>query len=262
MIVGIIKKINLDKFLYLGMGLIIGLVIGSVLYGQANAEEPMTKHIVIEWSEACLILIDLGDLETCGNPELIKSIYPPPAIKPGFQKMFDDSAKTDSTKYKINNVLLNHKKSCVLENYCNVFDNYSNIYYWYDPDQSISGYYDKRITINTHMKHKNLNVQNDEIFVNDTSRSLILDTNQINIKYCRDVSYSPEAYRMIREMGGIMWYILYDCDDFSKLGVLSDPYVEIHNKTDYSPLDSPEWKNLQELEALKTKYKENMLGKD
>ena len=245
---------------------IIGISITIILFmvfviPLAHAEN--TKHITIEWSEACLALIELGDLETCGDPNLIKSAYPQAQLKPNYQKMFDDSAKLEKTKYQINDAVLNHKKSCVKADYCNVFDNYdSKIYYWYDPDQSIAGYYDKRITINTNMKHTNLNIQNDQVFDNGTSRSLILDTNQINIRSCQIVAYTPENHRMLLEMGGLMWHLLTDCTDINRLGILKTPYIEELQKKPYDPRDSPNWQILQELEALKEKYKENRLGKD
>lgn len=217
-------------------------------------------HYVIEWSETCKELINLGDLETCGDPEIIKQMYSPPVLKPNYQKMFDDMAEIPKAKYQKSDVLLNHRHSCVRENYCNVFENYYNFFYWYDPDKKTRGYYDKIITIHPSLKHTNLNVKNQEVFVNDTKRELILDTNQINIKSCRNISYTPENYRIMIEMGSIMWYISDNCTDENKLGVLKEPYKQDLIKTPYSPLDSPEWKILQEAEALKDKYKGYMIG--
>lgn len=252
------QKDHLFYFVAVGISIILFMVLIIPL---AHAE-PKIKHIAIEWSEACLTLISQGNFEQCGNPETIKLMFPPATLKPSYQRMFDDSAKIDRAKYQINDAILNHKKNCVKENYCNVFNNYSHIYYWYDPDQAIAGYYDKRITIYSNMLPRNLVTASDEIFVNATSRSLILDTNQIYIKNCTKIIYTPEYYRMIREMGGLMWHILDDCKDKNKLGVLNTPYMETHSLTVIPIDESPNWQILQAFEALKAKYKENMLGKD
>ena len=256
------QKDHLFYFVAIAIVFICFISILIVLLPYVQAEEPKIKHIVIEWSEACLTLISLGNFEPCGNPETIKLMFPPPTLKPNYQKMFDDSAKIDRAKYQINDAILNHKKNCVKENYCNIFENYSNTYFWYDPDQAIAGYYDKRITISSNMLPKNLNTINDEIFVNATNRFLILDTNQINIKNCNKITYAPDYYRMIYEMGGLMWHILDDCKDNKKLGILNTPYIEIHDLTVIQIDESPNWQILQAFEALKAKYKENMLGKD
>ena len=228
----------------------------------AFAEEPQIKHIGIEWSSACLSLIELESFDSCGNPELIKSAYLQAPLKPNYQKMFDDMAISDKAPYQENNIYSNHVNSCIKANYCNVFEKYSNVYYWYDIPNEARGYMDKIITINANMKHTNLNVQNDEVFVFDNSRNLILDTNQINIKSCHKIAYTPNNSLMLREMGGLMWHILDDCKDNGKLGLLNAPYMEELTLTDIQIDESPAWLELQRLEGLKSKYKENRLGTD
>lgn len=245
---------------------LIILLAGGVLlffnYAGAFAQEPKYTHIAIEYSETCNALIELGDYETCGNPELMLASYPDAKLKPGFQIMFDNSAKTDATYYQKHDILLNHKKSCVKENYCNVFDNYGFVYYWYNPDQQIRSYYDKVITINAHMKHTNLNVQNDQVFVTNNTRTLILDTNQINIRSCQQIAVTLTDWRQVQEMGGLMWYIIDDCKDIEKLGVLKQPYTKELTLTQYSPLDSPAWLELQRLKNLEEQYKDYRIGTD
>lgn len=225
-----------------------------------NAEEP--KHIAIDFSDSCLAMFELDNFDSCGDPNVIMQAYPQAKVKPTFQKMLDDSAKLERVKYQKNNILQNHIKSCVTENYCNIFDNYSNVYYWYDPDYNIRGYYDKIITISPNLKHTNLNTQNQEIFDNGTSRTLILDTNQINIRSCHNIAYTPEPFRQIQEMGGLMWFILTDCTNENRLGVLKEPYTQQHTKHDLDITTSPNYQYLKQLEELKNKYKENRIGKD
>lgn len=260
MIKQMIKRINPDVILYLGIGFIVGLLLGSFLYQPAQAEEP--KHIGIEWSEICWLLINGGDLETCGNPDEIKQAYLQAPLKPNFQKMFDDMAKNDKAEYQKRNIFNNHLKSCVKENYCNVFESRSSVYYWYDITQETRGYLDKVITINANMKHTNLNTQNDEVFVFTDSRALILDTNQINIRSCHKIAYAPEPYRMFMEMGSIMWHIQDNCKDNGKLGLLNTPYMEELELTVIPIDDSPAWLELQRMEGLKAKYKEYKIGSD
>jgi len=247
------------KFGLFVLGIVVILMIFSV---GAFGDEQKIKHIGIEWSTACLSLIELGDLETCGNPDLIKSAYPQPPLKPNYQKMFDDMATNPKADYQKRNILNNHIKSCIKENYCNVFDKLSNTYYWYDINADSRSYLDKIITINTNMKHTNLNIKNDEIFINATSRTLILDTNQINIQSCHTISYAPQDTKIIMDMGFIMWHILNNCTDKTQLGYLSIPYKETHDLTNISVDKSPAWLELQRLEALKAKYVENRLGTD
>lgn len=266
MIKKLIKLTNVDIVACLGIGFIIGLLVGSILYQTAQAEERIT-HIGIEWSETCLSLIELGDLETCGNPDLIKLSYQQNPLKPNYQLMFDNMAKGDKAEYQQRNILNNHIKSCMKEDYCNVFkeEKYrQTVYYWFDLPNEARGYLDKIITINSHMKHTNLNVINDEVFVFENSRNLILDTNQINIKYCHKITYTPgnDTLTQLREMGYIMWHILDDCKDNAKLGILNAPYIEELELTVIPVDESPAWLELQRLEGLKAKYKENMIGKD
>lgn len=254
------EKMNKINLILIVAGILI-TVSSVAFFPQTYAQD--STHIGIEWSNTCLKLIELGDLETCGNPELIKLGYPSPILKSNFQKMFDDMDQNDKQEYQKNNIYYNHVKSCISANYCNVFDIYgTNTVYWYDFDKSSRSYLDKIITIHANLKHTNLNVQNDEVFINATSRTLILDTNQINIQYCHLIAYTPDNYRIFVEMGGLMWFLSSDCIDYSRLGVLALPYVESLELT-YIEIDkSPNWNILKQFEALKTKYKENRLGKD
>jgi hypothetical protein len=249
----------------LALFLITSGIILFIFIIPAFADDTKVKHIGIEWSQTCLVLIELGDLETCGNPEQIKQAYTQNPLKANYQKMFDDMALNDKAPYQKNNIYNNHVLSCIKADYCNVFNNYyfnSNTWYWFDIPNEARSYLDKIITINAHMKPDNLNTQNEEIFTNATARFLILDTNQINIRSCNVIAYTPEPYRMLMELGGLMWHILDDCKDNAKLGVLNAPFIEIHNKTIIPVNDSPAWLELQRLEALKAQYKENRLGTD
>ncbi len=259
------EKMNDEFNINFIFGVGLALAVGSILlfsFPLIYAEEQKIKHIGIEWSETCLSLISLGDLETCGNPELIKTAYSQNALKPNYQRMFDDMAQNDKAQYQKRDILNNHIKSCIKENYCNVFEPYGSVYYWYDITQETRGYMDKVITINANMKHTNLNVVNEEVFTFDNSRALILDTNQINIRSCHVIAYTPDYYTMFRELGGLMWYLLDDCKDNAKLGLLNIPYMEELTLTVIPVDESPAWLELQRLEGLKSKYKENRLGTD
>jgi len=249
------------------MGLIVILLVYPLIFQLAQAEEQKIKHIGIEWSETCLSLISLGDFETCGNPDKIKQAYQQNPLKPNFQTMFDNMAKTDKADYQKRNILNNHIKSCIRENYCNVFEEYDykqNVYYWHDIGSDSRSYLDKMITINANMKHTNLNVVNEQVFTFTDSRALILDTNQINIRSCHVVAYTPgdTTNKQLMEMGFIMWYIQDDCKDNAKLGILNAPYMEELTLTVIPVDESPAWLELQRLEGLKSKYKENRLGTD
>ena len=131
-----------------------------------------------------------------------------------------------------------------------------------DLPKETRGYLDKVITINANMKHTNLNTINDEVFVFTDSRALILDTNQINIRSCHKIAYTPEPYRMFMEMGSIMWHILDNCKDNGKLGLLNTPYMEELDLTVIQIDESPAWLELQRMEGLKAKYKEYRIGSD
>ncbi len=264
----ILNQNNILMYLfYFGMGLIVILLVYPLIFQLAQAEEQRIQHIGIEWSETCLALISLGDLETCGNPENIKTAYTQNPLKPNYQSMFDNMAQNDKADYQKRNILNNHIKSCIKENYCNVFKEYpyyQSVYYWHDISADSRSYLDKIITINANMKHTNLNVINEEVFTFTDSRTLILDTNQINIKYCSIISYTPgdTTNKQLMEMGFIMWHIQDDCKDNAKLGILNVPYMEELTLTVIPVDESPAWLELQRMEALKTYYKENRLGTD
>lgn len=253
-----IKQYILFKFGLLVLGFIVILVImGAGVFADSNI-----KHIGIEYSTVCKKLIESGDFETCGDPYLLSEGWMEPKLKPTFQRMFDDSKQDDKTFYQKNDILLNHKKSCIRENYCNVFNNYGSVYFWHDFDNEIRSYMDKVITINAHMKHTNLNIQNQEVFINATSRTLILDTNQINIKACHVIAYTPNNYRFLLEFGALMWHILDDCKDWQKLGILGEPYKKTLELSNIPVSESPAWEILRQAELLKAKYKEYRIGLD
>ena len=234
----------------------------SMIIPIANAETDQIKHVGIEWSEACVSIIDSGDLETCGDPAILKSAYLEPRLKATYQKMFDDVEETEKAPYQKNSIYGNHVKSCIFENYCNVFESGSSVFYWFEIPNNVRSYMDKIITIHPNLKHTNLNIHNEQVFTFDDARFLILDTNQINIKGCYQITYSPEIYRMTQEIGLIMWHILDNCRDNAKLGFLSEPYLEELQLSTIPVNESPAWLELQRLEALKTKYLENRIGLD
>lgn len=221
------------------------------------------KHILIEFSDTCLSLQKLGDYDTCGNPELIKAMFPTVKLKQTYQSMFENAEQTDALPYQQNNIVLNHKLFCIMENYCNVFDmkNSLSLVYWYDSDSKLRSYYDSIITINSNLLHKNLNTPEDIIQDDGTKRKIDFDANQINIKYCKFVTFDP--YDIGLELGSLIWYLSDNCKDEKKLGYLSEPFVYNLNKTQVGDLsDSYAWSWLHNQTAIKEKYKGYMIGKD
>jgi hypothetical protein len=274
MIKQIIKNINPDLILWLIVGFVMGLLLGSFVYAEAYAETDY-NHIGIEFSNTCLTLIELGDIWTCSTPEEIKTRYLETPIKANWQVMIDNVNRDNAYEYqKTNSVFDNHQKSCMYKNYCNIFDvkDDQKTIYWFDYSTENRRYLDHIIIINTHLKAKNIDKTLDSIFFkndtkaiptdtfNGTKRTLELEVNRLHIDNCRFAMYDPDY--ILAELGGIVWYMEDKCQDKTKLGVLAIPYIEDLVNSEYSPLDSPAWLELQRLEALKDKYKENRLGTD
>ena len=100
------------------------------------------KHIGIEFSSSCVTLQKLNDSDVCSNSDFVKSMFPPIKLKPAYQVMFDNTEKTDQLTYQKNDIMQNHRSSCIIKNYCNVFDIKpgTKIIYWYDIDSKARGY--------------------------------------------------------------------------------------------------------------------------
>lgn len=232
-------------------------------YQPATAYGESYKHIAIEFSETCKSLQALNDHDTCSSPEFVKSLFPPTKLKLSYQLMFDNAKQGEAERYQQNNAILNHKFSCVKSDYCNVFDikPSQKIVYWYEPDSKTSEYYDAKIIINANIKHKNLNTNTDAIDDNGTARKIDLDTNQINIKYCKQVTFDPNYIEF--ELGRLIWFISGNCTDDKRLGYLTNPFVIDLEKTDLGNLsDSYKWYWLYNQTEIKEKYKEYRIGKD
>lgn len=221
------------------------------------------KHIAIDFSETCKGIQQGGDNETCSSPEFVKSLFPETKLKQAYQTMFDNANNEPKQPYQQQSILLNHKFSCVKEDYCNVFNILpgQKILYWYDPDYKTTGYYDAIITIQANIKHKNLNTSFDVIQDNGTNRKIDLDTNQLNNKYCKLITYKPDNIGI--ELGRIIWYVSDLCLDAKKLSYLADPFTIPLDKTDIGILEnSYKWSWLNNQTAIKEKYKEYRIGKD
>ena len=246
------------------------LIAVYLTFAQAEAQETKYTHIGIEFSNTCLTLIDLGDVWTCSTPEEIQKRFIPTGLKSNWQIVFDNTNKDDPFEYqKANNIFNNHQKSCFYKDYCNVFDikDGETVLYWYDFPNENRQYLDHTIIINTHLLNKNIDKSLDSIVINDgqnigddKSRYLALEVDRLHIDNCRIAMYDPEM--ILVELGSIIWYLEDNCKDKKKLGIMGIPFIEELVYSEYIPTESPAWLELQNLEALKTKYKGLMIGKD
>lgn len=226
------------------------------------AEEVKPRHVLIDYSEVCHSLQELNGVNPCYDLNEIKTLYPPLALKPSFQKMLDDSAKIERAPYQKSNWLQNHIFACVSKDYCDVFDHkdHSTLVYWYDLDPKARGYVDATITIHPNILHKSLDKSQNDIVFEDGNRYLEFDINQISIRSCRVVAYTPDVLPL--EMGYLLQYLSNNCVDEKDLGYLAEPYREELKQTPYNPNESPAWLEIQRMEELKNKYRELRIGKD
>lgn len=254
------KRFIKYAFIFLGVLFMLFFVIIPLASAQILTDEKTNnKHIAIDFSASCLTIIELGDLVTCSTPEFYKMMYDESKLMPSVQKQFNDSPNETANK----KILMLHKKACMLQNYCNAFDNYGSTFYWYDIDNELRGYMDQIITITPNILHKSIISLNTTIIDqnNTKTRHLELEIDHVIIRSCYQITYNPTPKIML-DMGLIMWYLSSDCKDIEKLGYMANPFIKVLPKYDFDISTSPNYLYLKELEALKSKYKENRIGLD
>lgn len=219
-------------------------------------------HIGIDFSNTCISLETLNQTNPCFDSDYVKLLYPPVKLKPNYQTMFDNLAPDEKTPYQLSSAIRSHVLACIQKDYCNIFelDENQKYVYWYDLDRKPRDYIDKIITIHPNILHKSLIGTKYDIIDNEESRTLTLDINQLSIRSCRNVAYSPDFLPF--EMGFIINYLSNDCKDKTDLGKLAMPYTEPLTKSEIDVTTSANWLYLNSLEELKNKYRENRIGKD
>lgn len=240
--------------------MLLGFVV--LAYVQFADAEIQKKHIGIEFSESCLLLISVEDFETCSNPKFVKSLYPEIQLKPSYQKMFAGLAEDEKTPYQLTSAISNHQFECIRKNYCDIFmmnDN-QKVIYWYDFDQKSRPYLDSIIAITPNLLHKNTDRSINDLVSNGSDRYLSFAVDRLIFNTCNKITYEPELIWL--ELGNIIWYVTNDCLDVLHLGSLAHPFEIELNSTEIDVTTSPNWQYQQQLEELKKKYKENRLGKD
>lgn len=245
---------------YVGVIAIVSVLFVALVTQTAYAEYSY-KHIAIEFSESCQLLQLLNDTQTCSSSEFLKSMYSETKLKPSFQKLFDNAQDSKRSDYQKNDILLNHKMSCISKNYCNVFDVDENqtVLYWYEPDNSLRGLYDGVITISPNILPKNIDSSEPIISENQT-RTLHLQIDRFHVSNCWNVAYNPDV--IWQELGFLIWYVADDCTDSKKLGILDRPYTKQLKVTKIDITTSSNWQYLQEQKRIISQYTKNYIGED
>lgn len=265
MIKGLIKGF----FISIGIMILIGIAIilliafaiaSNDVFGMEPAK-PNIKHIGIEFSESCLMLISLNDLDTCSTPEFLKILYPETPLKEKYQTLFDNAQTQNKENSFQNKSVQNFELACIKFNQCDIYQLKPNqdVIFWYLYDDKERDYLDHIIVITPNILH--LSYEYDGLIIeNQTGRHLQTDINQVILTTCHFITYNPVV--IWKELGFIINYIKNNCQDLNDLGALNEPYTIPLNKTEFNPLDSPSYIYREYLESLKSKYKNNMLGKD
>ena len=238
-------------------------VVSSYIVDESFASDDIT-HIAIEFSESCVLLQSLGDADTCSTPQYLQKMFPEAKLKPSFQKLFDNAKDNKETQVQKNDILLNHKLSCVQKDYCEVFSidetKKNKLVFWYDPDQKIRGYYDHVITITPNILHANIDPYKNVISSTETTRIIEMEIDQLYFESCSEIIYKPDYIWL--EMGNIIGYLVNDCSSPKLLGSLYIPYAIELEKHDLDVTTSPNWQYLKQQEELLPKYKQYQIGKD
>lgn len=239
-------------------------------YSGAFAETSY-KHVGIQLSNSCLSLITLNDTGTCSTFDYLDILFIETVPKDSFQKLIDNTQRTERTKYQVNNILLNHQYQCVTRDYCNIFnlkgDNvYPNfegdVLYWFDPSDKFLPNLDILIRIHPNLKPSNIDKSLESIQNNATMRTLILEVDTLFINSsCKIADYTIKN-NIDMELPFVIWHMIDNCKDLKILGGLDEPYTKELDKHELDIATSPNWQYQKELKELKIKYKEYQIGKD
>jgi len=189
-------------------------------------------------------MIQSGDLDTCSNPDFIKSLFNTVLLKPSYQKLVNDSEKTEKTNLRLNDILLKNRISCISKDYCEVF-RISNVMIWINPDSLTRQHFDHIITIQANMLDTNMNQTRNPITDNSTFREITFDTHNFSIQHCKYATLKPGI--IWQEIGRILYYLYDNCKNPEILGNLKDNYAQTLPKHILDITTSPHWQAEQKL---------------